>query len=99
MGDPVGYYLLVTLRGNADPMLVKQASREAAFASVRFAAELLRKAPSDRACCWAVTLDGIVTKVSEAGVDAQPVQIILAAFDPREVVAVQMIEQRGETTT
>ena len=86
------WYVLVFLRGNADPACVPQVSREAATASVLYVASTWLKFPPEArpASCWIIAHSGVVTRVDEAGVANVPQVEPLAVFDPREVVGVQV---------
>lgn len=84
------HFLAVYLRGREAGIAVRCASEAAAQSTVAwFAATYLRKCPQDRAGAWMLTNDGVAYEPNENGVEAKEVTRPLAAFDPREVIAVQ----------
>lgn len=91
------HLLLVYLRCNPDPAVVSMASLDAARETAAFAAVTwLRKCAPDRAGVWLVTHQSGQIVLGEQGVDVKPHHDVIAAFDPREVVAVQVLSREVE---
>lgn len=85
--------LLVYLRGSTRPLCIPQESEAAAQRSIAFvAATWLRFPPEARpASCWLVAKTATAPVLTDAGVGEAVTQNLLAAVDPREIQALQVV--------
>ena len=82
----------IVLRGYADDAFVRCDSIDFARATAVYAATTwLRKTPADRAGVWLVGHSGSRLVVDEKGVGESATFGVVAAIDPREVVAVLVV--------